>query len=252
MVLKIKRIEIEGFRAFRSKLTVELGERFTVVYGPPGSGKTSIVRALEFALFGETREVASRLMRKGDLVNDFCDKARVTVVLAGREGEILVERVLTRSGASKLRVVEGPNEFYDEIGEYYLHSKLALTLDDFSWEVAVGQQELQALVHASPSVRNRILDELLGLAEIRKLCRELSGKELKGYLKALRDELAKLDAENLMNKYEELKAKYREVVSQRDTAARELGELETRKRLLEEERDALQAQAVEASSLMEE
>jgi len=252
MVLKIKRIEIEGFRAFRSKLTVELGERFTVVYGPPGSGKTSIVRALEFALFGETREVASRLMRKGDLVNDFCDKARVTVVLAGREGEILVERVLTRSGASKLRVVEGPNEFYDEIGEYYLHSKLALTLDDFSWEVAVGQQELQALVHASPSVRNRILDELLGLAEIRKLYRELSGKELKGYLKALRDELAKLDAENLMNKYEELKAKYREVVSQRDTAARELEKLETRKRLLEEERDALQARAVEASSLMEE
>jgi len=252
MALRIKRIEVEGFRAFRSKLTVELGERFTVIYGPPGSGKTSIVRALEFALFGETREVASRLMRREDLVNDFCDKARVAVVLAGGEGEILVERVLARSGASRLRVVEGSNEFYDEIGEHHLRSKLALTLDDFAWEIAVGHQELQALVHSSPSVRNRVLDELLGLADIRKLYRELSGKELKGYLKALRDELAKLGGESLLGKYEELKAKYRGVVSERDALARELEKLEARRRLLLEEYEALRARATEVDQLVEE
>jgi len=252
MALRVKRIEVEGFRAFRDKLVVELGERFTVVHGPPGSGKTSLVRALEFALFGETREVASRLMRKEDLVNDFCDKARVAVVLVGEKGEILVERTLTRGGASKLRVVEGSNEFYDGLGEQHLRSKLALTLDDFAWEVAVGYQELQALVHTSPSVRNRILDELLGLAEIRRLYRELSGKELKGYLEALRDELAKLGGEELLRNYERLKAKYREVVSERDAIVRELEKLEARKRVLEEERDIPQARAAEVSSLVEE
>lgn len=252
MALKIKRIEVEGFRAFAGKLFTEFDSRLTVIYGPAGTGKTSIVRALEFALFGETREVAARLMRKEDLVNDFCEKARVAVVLVGDGEEILVERTLAKNGASRLKVVAGPSELYDDVAEQYVQSKLALFLEDFAWEVAVGYQELQALVHASSSLRNRIMDRLLGLTDVRRLYRELSGRELKGYLKALHDELAKLGGESLLSRYEELKARYREVVMERDALASELERLEARRRLLEDEFIALQTRAREVSALIEE
>jgi DNA repair exonuclease SbcCD ATPase subunit len=252
MELKIKRLEVEGFRAFPGKLSIEFDDRLTVIYGPAGAGKTSIVRALEFVLFGETREVNARLMRKEDLVNDFCEKARVAVVLDdGRDG-FLVERVLTKSGASRLKVVSGTSELYDDLAEQYIQSKLALLQEDFNWEIAVGYQELQALVHASSSLRDRILDGLLGLTDVRRLYRELSGKELKGYLKALRDELAKLGGDSLLSRYEELKTRYRQVVVERDALVSELEQLEARRRLLDEERASLQARAREASALIEE
>ena len=252
MKLKVKRIEVEGFRAFPGRLSIEFDERLTVIYGPAGAGKTSIVRALEFALFGETREVNARLMRKEDLVNDFCEKARVVVILDGGGDGFLVERVLTKNGISRLKVTAGTSELYDDVAEQYIQSKLALLQEDFNWEIAVGHQELQALVHASSSLRDRILDGLLGLTDVRRLYRELSGKELKGYLKALRDELAKLGGESVLSRYEELKTRYRQVVVERDALVSELEQLEARKRLLDEERTLLQARAREASALIEE
>jgi DNA repair exonuclease SbcCD ATPase subunit len=61
-----------------------------------------------------------------------------------------------------------------------------------------------------------------------------------------------LGGESLLGKYEELKAKYRSVVSERDALARELEKLEARKRLLLEEYEALRARATEVNQLVEE
>ncbi len=47
------KLEIEGFTAFRNKTTVEFdGVETFVLSGPTGSGKSSVIDAITFALYG--------------------------------------------------------------------------------------------------------------------------------------------------------------------------------------------------------
>jgi hypothetical protein len=53
-------IEIESFRGFTEKEIIPLDKRYTFVYGPNGSGKTSFCEALEYSMLGYIDEAISR------------------------------------------------------------------------------------------------------------------------------------------------------------------------------------------------
>ena len=50
--LFIRKLQVEGFRAFGAHAEVDLGRRLTIVFGANGTGKSSIAQAIEFALTG--------------------------------------------------------------------------------------------------------------------------------------------------------------------------------------------------------
>ncbi len=59
MPLRVDRIRIKAFRGVREELTVRVGGRSLVLYGDNGTGKSTIVEALEFALSGNIKPLAT-------------------------------------------------------------------------------------------------------------------------------------------------------------------------------------------------
>ena len=71
-------LTVEGFRSYRQKTTFDWrGRRLVGVVGPIGSGKSSIIDAISFALFGKTPAV-ERDTRS--LIHQLCDQCHVELV----------------------------------------------------------------------------------------------------------------------------------------------------------------------------
>jgi chromosome segregation protein len=64
--MKLKKIEIEGFRGIRDNTVVPFGEDFTIITGPNGAGKSSIIDAIEFALSGRLAKFGDEKTEKGE------------------------------------------------------------------------------------------------------------------------------------------------------------------------------------------
>ena len=74
--LHIKSVDIENFRN-HEKLSISLGD-FNVIIGENGGGKTSVLEAISFALFG----ASATKLTKGELVRYGCKNTTVTLTLS--------------------------------------------------------------------------------------------------------------------------------------------------------------------------
>jgi DNA repair exonuclease SbcCD ATPase subunit len=50
--MKVAYVDLCGFRGYRKRLRIEFGDKFTVIDGRNGAGKSTIFDAIEFALTG--------------------------------------------------------------------------------------------------------------------------------------------------------------------------------------------------------
>lgn len=58
MIERLLELEVSGFRAFSKAITVPLDANIVLIHGPNGSGKTSLVQAIECAITGEVAELS--------------------------------------------------------------------------------------------------------------------------------------------------------------------------------------------------
>ena len=89
----IEGVSIEGFKAFTKQQTFHFGGRHVFLFGPNGLGKTSIVEAIRWCLFG----LASR---PGEIVKNqfYVGPCIVQMTLAAPDGQWTMQRRLTSSG----------------------------------------------------------------------------------------------------------------------------------------------------------
>ncbi len=109
------RISIEGLRSFRAEVEIDFGGRSQIaVIGDTGAGKSSILEAMTYALYGQT-SLGSR--SKQELMNDTSDVMRVVLRfrVAGEEWE--VTRVDRRAGTGGLRPAQAQLVHYGPGGE---------------------------------------------------------------------------------------------------------------------------------------
>jgi DNA repair protein SbcC/Rad50 len=89
-------LTIEGLRSFRSPVKISFeGRDHLAIIGDTGAGKSSILEAMTYALFGRTTFSGHA---NQEIMNDLADHMRVTLrfAVAGRTFE--VTRALRRSG----------------------------------------------------------------------------------------------------------------------------------------------------------
>jgi DNA repair protein RecN (Recombination protein N) len=158
-VLHELRVENLGIIA---EITVRFGSRMTAITGETGAGKTLLVEALELLLGGRA---------DGSLVRDGFDEARVDGRFEHSGEELVLSRVLPRSGRSRA--------YHD--GRPVTAGELAIlgsTLVDLH-----GQHEQQSLL--APAAQRDLLDQWCGADAL----------TARAALREIRAEIARLDGE---------------------------------------------------------
>ena len=165
------RITIEGLRSFRGEVPIDFADRIQIaVIGDTGAGKSSILEAMTYALYGQT-SLGSR--SKQELMNDTSDVMRVVLRfrVSGEEWE--VTRVDRRAGAGGLRPPQAQLVRYGPGGETLakleqvrpvnerVQALIGLDSDAFLRTVILPQGRFaRLLVEDAPSARTEILRQV--------------------------------------------------------------------------------------------
>ena len=166
------RITIEGLRSFRAEVGIDFGDRTQIaVIGDTGAGKSSILEAMTYALYGQT-SLGGR--SKQELMNDTSDVMRVVLrfQVAGEEWEVTrVDRRSARAGglgpAKAQLVCYGPSgETIKKVEQVRLVNErvralIGLDSDAFLRTVILPQGRFaRLLVEDAPSARTEILRQV--------------------------------------------------------------------------------------------
>ncbi|HDD05020.1 MAG TPA: hypothetical protein ENF51_00830, partial [Candidatus Aenigmarchaeota archaeon] len=276
--MRIRRVVLENIRSHKYT-EVCFDDGITVISGRTGSGKSSILMAIEYALFGsESRIPKELLLRRREL------KGRV-VLEVEHEGHLLtIERVFVKEGRNILSKgfsfkVDG----VEKLGmkrEADLNHQISLSLgfperakDLFETTIYTKQDEIRKLLTMSKMERQKYIDEILQLSKyelvwenMREAIRDLErdAKEIEGELKEepfLREEMKRAEEEKeklkgelteLEEKEGEKKERYSKVSEKFGKVREELERLEERRRKYENAKSLVEEKERELKHLEEE
>src|SRR5579883_1111142 len=174
------RLQINGFTCFKDEVCLSFDhlERF-VICGPTGAGKSSLLEAILFALYGEVPRTSKHGLK--DLISHGRD--RLVVVLDFRTGDQL-HRVTRKKYANPKRASEAQLERFD--GDKFvpltdqvrnvdaeLLRLLGLGFQAFTQAVFLPQGQFAAFLQCEPRDRRDMLKDLLGL-QVYERMRELA------------------------------------------------------------------------------
>jgi DNA repair protein SbcC/Rad50 len=177
------RLDLEGFASFREPTTLDLGDADVfVLSGPTGAGKSSLIDAMTFVLYGSVPRYDDRRL-VAPIISQGMAEARVrldfTVGDAGYTAVRVVRRTKNGGATTKEARLEkwrgaDPDDAdvmagtADEVNSS-IESLLGLTFEHFTTCIALPQGAFQAFLHAKPKDRNDLLVELLDLDVYRRV-----------------------------------------------------------------------------------
>jgi len=166
--MKIEIVQLESIRS-HMKSTVPFARGFNCLVGGLGCGKSSILYAIDFALFGDP------LGRSYDyLLREGADSGKVAVQFVQNGKSYKISRGLKRRGKGigqdfdELKLYEGENLMASLKSEAVTEQFKAITgLDKelFREIVWIRQEHLKELLDTRPRDRQTRLDELFGLSD---------------------------------------------------------------------------------------
>jgi exonuclease SbcC len=192
-------ISLEGFSAYRTPNSVSFAEvDFFSLSGPTGSGKSSLIDAMIFALYGRVPRLGGSQVAPA--ISAGSDRARVSVRFAvGDQAYTVTRQVLrTKTGANtnEARLERGPEVLASGADDVTrsVEDLLGLRYEDFTKTVVLPQGEFARFLTATKSDRQALLRKLLDLdiyAEIRGLARtrEATAEERAAQARGRRDAL---------------------------------------------------------------
>lgn len=176
------RLELEGFASFRDPVTVDFTDAdLFVLSGPTGAGKSSLVDAVTFALYGtvpryDDRRMVAPLISQGRAEArvrlDFTVGGRpytaVRVVRRTRSGattkEARLERWRDPEGAATDTLAGTADELTAEVERL-----LGLRFEHFTSCIVLPQGAFQQFLHSRPKERQDLLVQLLDLDVYRRV-----------------------------------------------------------------------------------
>ena len=152
-------LKISGFRSHMDTTELSFEDRtLTAIVGPTGSGKSSILEAISYALYAKTPREQRALKR---LICSRCDVARVEFRFRIDDRQYLVTRVLRRSGTGQ-HIIEDLSSGDKLSGEAVVTNRvielLGLGFDAFSSSVLLAQGQFAKFLQATPKDRGVIFE----------------------------------------------------------------------------------------------
>ncbi len=167
--MRVKTLEISGFKSFARKSVFEFGAQVSAIVGPNGSGKSNVAEALRFVL-GEQSLKSMRGKRTEDLIFNGSksaerqNRAKVTIAFDNSDrtfpvdfDEVSIAREIHRDASS----------------EYFLNGSLVRLKDVIellasvhigaSGHHIISQGEADRILNSSPKDRRAMVEDALGL-----------------------------------------------------------------------------------------
>jgi chromosome segregation protein len=230
--MRLKSLELLGFKSFLDSTTIGFAPGVTAVVGPNGCGKSNVVDAIRWVL-GEQAPTRLRgksvedLIYAGNESNPAAGMAEVSLVLEAEEGsqlpepyaalsEVAVTRRAYRSGESEYLLNKIPCRLKD-ITEFFM----AAQIHSRGYSL-VEQGRIEEIIQAKPHELRTLVEEAAGLS-LFKGRREMSERKLervKENLARVDDVLSEIERQLSFARRQARKAETYKVVKA------ELGELE--------------------------
>ncbi|MBI4772782.1 MAG: chromosome segregation protein SMC [Deltaproteobacteria bacterium] len=224
--MKIKQLEIRGFKSFLDKTVIELPEGMSAVVGPNGCGKSNIVDAIRWAL-GEQSAGRLRGRQMEDVIFSGADghkpfgMAEVSLIFSNDNGhsppayrgfsEIMVTRRLFRSGESEYLINKSPCRLKD--------------IHEVFWDTGLGnrnysvieQGKVSSIIDMKPEERRTLVEEAAGVSKYKNRKREALQKmeQAQQNLVRLNDILTEVSRQLDSLKRQAAKARRYEIIKQR-------------------------------------
>ncbi len=167
--MRVKSLEIVGFKSFARKVVFEFGAQVSAIVGPNGSGKSNVAEALRFVL-GEQSLKSMRGKRTEDLIFNGSksverqNRAKVTIVFDNRDrtfpvdfDEVSIAREIHRDASSEYFLNGSPVRLKDVI------ELLASVHIGASGHHIISQGEADRILNSSPRDRRAMIEDALGL-----------------------------------------------------------------------------------------
>lgn len=227
--MKPIKLIISGFNSFIEKQVIDFtsitSHGIFGIFGPTGSGKSSILDAITFSLYGK--------IDRGDgiFVNTNCKSAFVSFSFLIKEDIFEIERMITsKNGSYKTKSIKmiKNNEIIGqkdrEIEKILYDEVLGLTYNDFITSVVLPQGKFSEFLSATPKDRRGLIERLFDLKKY--------GSDLSLKIKKFKDNL-ELNYANLQgefksfdgvdeNELEDMKNSYEKKILEKEKIKKEI------------------------------
>ena len=163
------RLEVQGLTSFREKAEIDFSDLdLCGITGPTGSGKSSLVDAVSYALFGEIPRVGDSVKQ---LISQGEDRVRVNLEFSADGGRYRVHRSTGRRGVPAVQMEHLDHDTgewlpdADRVRDVNEHicSILGMDYDGFVRSILLPQGQFQQFLAGKPEERRKVLDGLLRL-----------------------------------------------------------------------------------------
>jgi DNA repair protein SbcC/Rad50 len=172
------RLELKGFTSFRDDQAIDFdGLDLFAIAGPTGSGKSSILDAITYALYGYVDRVGKQV---GQLVSQGQPRMAVMLQFGVGKDRYRVARSTPAHGASKILLERWQDGEWRQAGEgadrvreadAMIKQAIGLDYDAFTRSVLLPQGKFAEFLVGDARDRRSILTELLGLELFERLAK---------------------------------------------------------------------------------
>ncbi|PIO84628.1 chromosome segregation protein SMC [Pediococcus damnosus] len=167
--MKLKALQISGFKSFADKTTINFEDGITGIVGPNGSGKSNIIEAIRWVM-GEQSAKSLRGGKMPDVIfagsqnRKPLNRAAVTITFDNSDHflktdftEVSVTRKLFRNGDSQYLINQNECRLKDVLN---LFIDTGLGRDSFS---VISQGRVESIFNSKPEDRRTIIEEVAGV-----------------------------------------------------------------------------------------
>ncbi|MDD5418007.1 MAG: SMC family ATPase [Candidatus Nanoarchaeia archaeon] len=231
--MKLKKIRLENIRS-HEVTEIDFNNGVTVFTGRTGAGKSTVLMAVEYGLFGGSCSMSNNMLLKraaseGAIILDFEHMGEEYSILRGlkrtKSGvNTDVDRISISKNQEKLPILNRVSDLNEKICEIIGYSSSSRAKELFEVTSYTRQDEIRKLIDMKPETRQEYVDNILQLSKYKK-----TWENLKPIIRKFESETERLNGiiessesfgeelEKIKSDYEDIKKNYNESLEKHST-----------------------------------